>query len=40
MIYFNIILLLNLVSMTYSCINVIWKLNKGSTTADEQPPYD
>ena len=29
----------NLVSMTYSCI-ASWRLNKGSSTADEQPPYD
>ena len=38
-IYFNIILLLNLVSMTSLCITS-WTLNKGSSTADEQPPYD
>ena len=38
-IYFNIILLLNLVSMTYSCIRS-WRLNNGSSAADEQPPDD
>ena len=31
-------LLLNLVSMTYVCITS-WRLNKGYSTADEQPPY-
>ena len=38
-IYFNKILLLNLVSMTYSCITS-WRLNNGSSTADEQPSND
>ena len=38
-IYCNIILLPNLVRMTYSCIT-LWRLNKGSSTAGEQPPYD
>ena len=33
----NKISLVNLVSMTYSCIT-LWRLSKGSSTADEQQP--
>ena len=31
--------MINFRNMTYSCITS-WRLNKGSSTADEQPPYD
>ena len=37
----NTILLVNLVNMTYSYITCTsWKLNKGPSTADKQPPYN